>query len=84
VDTLTIGVSTGMHSVFDIRKVTVPARFEAAVERARAAAATLQRCTRCLLTETVPFIHFDAQGVCNFCRFHKPVSLGGRGRRRRR
>ncbi len=28
----------------------------------------LKRCTRCLLPETLPFITFDEQGVCNHCR----------------
>lgn len=32
----------------------------------------LRRCTKCLLTETMPFISFDAQGVCNYCRTYKP------------
>jgi len=32
----------------------------------------LRRCTRCLLTETMPFINFDANGVCNYCRHYKP------------
>ncbi|CAM8670241.1 WbuX, N-acetyl sugar amidotransferase [Comamonadaceae bacterium] len=31
-----------------------------------------RRCTKCLLTETMPFIKFDAQGVCNYCRNYKP------------
>ena len=29
---------------------------------------TLQRCTRCLLPETMPFISFDDEGICNYCR----------------
>lgn len=33
---------------------------------------TLRRCTRCILPETMPFISFDAQGVCNYCRHYKP------------
>ena len=35
----------------------------------------LKRCTRCILPETIPFIEFDEQGVCNFCRNYtkKPV-----------
>jgi hypothetical protein len=33
---------------------------------------TLRRCTKCLLTETMPFISFDAEGVCNYCRNYKP------------
>jgi asparagine synthetase B (glutamine-hydrolysing) len=28
----------------------------------------LNRCTRCILPETVPYINFDDKGVCNFCR----------------
>ena len=28
----------------------------------------LKRCTRCILPETMPFIYFDALGVCNYCR----------------
>lgn len=33
---------------------------------------TLRRCTRCILPETMPFISFDGQGVCNYCRHYKP------------
>jgi glutamine---fructose-6-phosphate transaminase (isomerizing) len=29
---------------------------------------SLRRCTRCLLPETMPFISFDQQGVCSFCK----------------
>jgi hypothetical protein len=32
----------------------------------------LQRCTRCILPSTMPFISFDSQGVCNYCRHYKP------------
>jgi len=32
----------------------------------------LRRCTKCLLTETMPYIKFDAEGVCNYCRHYKP------------
>jgi glutamine---fructose-6-phosphate transaminase (isomerizing) len=28
----------------------------------------LKRCTRCLLPETMPFIDFDEEGVCSYCR----------------
>lgn len=31
-----------------------------------------RRCTRCILPETMPFISFDAQGVCNYCHHYKP------------
>lgn len=29
----------------------------------------LPRCTRCILPATMPFIDFDADGVCNYCRY---------------
>ena len=38
----------------------------------------LRRCTRCILPETVPFIAFDATGVCNFCNSHTPKRYLGR------
>ena len=33
---------------------------------------TLRRCTKCVLPETMPFISFDADGVCNYCRHYRP------------
>jgi hypothetical protein len=33
---------------------------------------TPRRCTRCILPGTMPFISFDEQGVCNYCRHYKP------------
>jgi glucosamine--fructose-6-phosphate aminotransferase (isomerizing) len=29
---------------------------------------TLKRCTRCLLPETMPYISFDEEGVCSYCK----------------
>ena len=40
----------------------------------------LKRCTRCILPETMPFIQFDSDGVCNYCNNYvirnnpKPIS----------
>ena len=31
----------------------------------------VRRCTKCVLPETMPFITFDSDGVCNFCRNYK-------------
>lgn len=31
----------------------------------------LQRCTKCVLPETMPFIKFDDKGVCNYCNNYK-------------
>jgi glutamine---fructose-6-phosphate transaminase (isomerizing) len=32
----------------------------------------LRRCSRCILPETMPFIRFDDQGICNYCKHYKP------------
>ena len=32
----------------------------------------LQRCSKCILPETMPYISFDEQGVCNYCNNYKP------------
>jgi len=32
----------------------------------------LRRCTKCILPETMPFIEFDSDGVCNYCHSYKP------------
>lgn len=31
----------------------------------------LRRCTRCILPETMPFIRFDDEGVCNYCHHYR-------------
>jgi len=31
----------------------------------------LKRCTKCLLPETFPFIHYDSNGICNYCHNYK-------------
>ncbi len=31
----------------------------------------LRRCTKCILPETMPFIKFDEDGVCNYCNNYK-------------
>jgi len=37
----------------------------------------LKRCTKCLLPETMPFIEFDNEGVCNYClNYQKSEVLG--------
>lgn len=35
----------------------------------------LRRCTKCLLPETMTFISFDAEGVCNYCHHYKPRNI---------
>lgn len=31
----------------------------------------LKKCTKCILPETMPFIYFDENGVCNYCNNYK-------------
>jgi len=38
---------------------------------------SIQRCTRCVLPATFPFITFDEAGVCSVCRDHRQKSLHG-------
>lgn len=35
----------------------------------------LRRCTKCILPETMPYISFDASGVCNYCHTYKPRNV---------
>jgi hypothetical protein len=37
----------------------------------------MRRCVRCILPETAPFIAFDKDGVCNYCREHQPIRVKG-------
>ena len=32
----------------------------------------IKRCTKCILPETMPFIKFDKDGVCNYCNNYQP------------
>ena len=32
----------------------------------------LRRCNKCILPETMPFINFDVEGICNYCHTYKP------------
>ncbi|MCB0317462.1 MAG: hypothetical protein KDD56_01810 [Bdellovibrionales bacterium] len=39
---------------------------------------SLIRCTKCVLPETMPYISFDKDGVCSYCRNYKNISLYGK------
>jgi hypothetical protein len=32
---------------------------------------SIRRCTKCLMPHTMPFVTFDEEGVCNFCRIYE-------------
>lgn len=37
----------------------------------------LRRCTRCVLPETMPYVDFDSDGVCSYCRNYPPIDFLG-------
>ncbi len=77
IKTISAGKALTPPSVFDIRRISVPKRFEEETAKMDRAVKGLKRCTRCIMTETVPFIEFNAQGVCNFCENYKKIELMG-------
>ncbi len=38
---------------------------------------SMRRCSRCILPETIPFITFDSEGVCNFCHSYRKLTFRG-------
>lgn len=40
----------------------------------------IKRCTKCILPDTFPFIEFDENGVCNYCRGHHPINKSVKGK----
>ncbi len=38
----------------------------------------MKRCTRCVMPETMPFIEFNNEGVCNYCTSFQKQELKGR------
>lgn len=37
----------------------------------------LRRCTKCILPETYPYVNFDSNGVCHYCRTWKKIQPKG-------
>jgi glucosamine--fructose-6-phosphate aminotransferase (isomerizing) len=52
-----------------------PTRFQI-VDHTKSAA-EMKRCTRCILPSSYPFMDFDAQGVCSYCRNWRKISVKG-------
>ena len=38
----------------------------------------LKRCSKCLLPETMPYIEYDKNGICNFCNNYKKLQYKGK------
>ena len=39
----------------------------------------IRRCKKCILPETMPFIEFDENGICNYCKTYKKIEYKGVG-----
>jgi asparagine synthetase B (glutamine-hydrolysing) len=71
--------SIGVHEKFAIEdktneKLIAPffntqpeSKIRATLENNIESVKKIRRCSKCILPETHPFIHFDENGVCNFC-----------------
>jgi len=51
----------------------LPANFVDEFPKNKKVIDSLRRCTRCILPETMPFIQFDDNGVCNYCQSYQPI-----------
>ena len=60
----------GRHNIFGEKQVS---RFDIDFEKIK----KIRRCTCCVPTETMPFIQFDENGVCNYCRTYKKQDYKG-------
>lgn len=70
--------SASVHP-FIIKSVSeaVMSGFQSDYERTAERVKQIRRCSRCVLPETMPFIVFDGQGVCNYCtHYEKSPHLG--------
>lgn len=88
-DAMLVNTRTLEHQIENVESGDLPApsiaadlaahrRIEEKSERTREARESMQRCTRCILPETMPYIQFDRDGVCNYCRTYEPVRYRGR------
>lgn len=64
-------------TVFNVNANPRAMRVFDSIEAEDAARNSLRRCTRCILPETMPFIEFDEQGVCNYCHAYTPITYKG-------
>jgi hypothetical protein len=55
----------------------LPSRFVDRYPQHRDAIAHIRRCSKCILPETMPFIEFDQDYVCNYCRYYRPIEFKG-------
>ncbi|MBN1299693.1 MAG: hypothetical protein JW995_00620 [Melioribacteraceae bacterium] len=64
-----------INTSFEYFVKKVPDSFEKIFYERQRLNRQLKRCTQCILPETVPYVEFDEEGVCNFCRNYKRIEL---------
>jgi len=64
-----------IHYNFATRQLCgqLPRELEAHAQRCKEKIDRLQRCAKCILPETFPFIEFNEYGVCNYCKNYVPL-----------
>ena len=60
-----------VSDVAQLARAPEAARLGALLQHNHERVARLRRCIKCLLPDTFPFIAYDDQGVCNYCRNYK-------------
>ncbi len=60
-----------------VRGKVVSKKISQAFEERVSEVSFLRRCTNCVLPETMPFITFDKNGVCNYCSSYTPIKVRG-------
>lgn len=66
------------RKTFNIRNVHKAVDIPTHLQLPQDAFDQVKRCTRCILPETMPYIRFDEDGVCNYCHEHTPIRTKGR------
>jgi len=54
-------------------RLAVQRKIEEKSDILRQARDNMQRCTKCLLPQTMPFIRFDNKGICSYCHNYTPM-----------
>ncbi|MDN5111844.1 hypothetical protein [Aliarcobacter butzleri] len=76
VKNLSINKNLAFNKITDFSKINF-SKYYHIYELNKDKISKLRRCTKCILPETMPFIKFDDEGVCNYCKNYKKHELKG-------
>jgi hypothetical protein len=62
------------------RKYEIDSTGTLKVVEIKSSIASLKRCSKCILPSTYPFITFDADGICNYCKNYERQKFHGKER----